>query len=126
VNLSSDLEAHGGLYVLHSHLNHACAPNSSARHLDQQTARARLTLVAKRAIAPGEELTITYVDPSMPVRARRAELAPWAFGPCMCERCVEEAGASDASGPGADSGEGGEEELFPDLAKELRAGLGVL
>src|SRR6267154_1036808 len=45
-----DLEAHGGLYKLHSHMNHSCNPNVSVRHLDQRTALSRITVIAKRDI----------------------------------------------------------------------------
>ena len=92
-------------------------PNVSVRHLEQRTALARITLVAKRAIKPGEELFVTYVNPEMGVGGRRRELEGWGFGECMCVRCVEEAkmeGEMDG---------GGEME---DLASELKAGLGVM
>jgi len=109
-----DLEAHGGLYTLHSHLNHSCIPNISVRHLDQRTALSRITIIAKRDIAVGEELVITYVDPSLGVRSRRSQLGAWGFGQCDCERCVEEDKEEK-------EGEDGED----DLARELTAGLGV-
>ena len=51
-----DLEGHGGLYILHSHLNHSCAPNVSVRHLHQSTNLSRVSLVAKRDIAVGQFL----------------------------------------------------------------------
>ena len=51
-----DLEAHGGLYTLHSHMNHNCNPNVSVRHIDQRTALSRITVIAKRDIAVGEDL----------------------------------------------------------------------
>ncbi|TFY54800.1 hypothetical protein EVG20_g9558, partial [Dentipellis fragilis] len=80
--MSLNLEAHGGLYTLHSHLNHACTPTVSVRHLDPRTALARISLLAKRAFAPGDELLVTYVDPSLGLRARRKELGAWGFGVC--------------------------------------------
>jgi hypothetical protein len=110
-----DLEAHGGLYTLHSHLNHSCDPNISVRHLDQRTALSRITVIAKREIAVGEELVITYVDPSLAVRERRSQLGAWGFGQCDCGRCTEEKEGN--------SGEGGEGE--DDLVREITAGLGV-
>lgn len=101
---------------MHSHLNHSCFPNASVRHLDQRTALSRITIVAKRNIAAGEELLITYVDPSLGVRKRRAQLGAWGFGECKCERCIEE-----------------EKELgtdktadMDDLERELKVGLGVM
>ena len=114
----ADLEAHGGLYVLHSHMNHSCAPSISVRHLDQRTALSRITSIARRPIAPGEELTITYVDPNLGVEQRRRQLLEWGFGVCRCGRCVAEEGAGTAASPGrADAA---------DLEMELKAGLGVM
>ncbi|THH13315.1 hypothetical protein EW146_g6893 [Bondarzewia mesenterica] len=88
--MSLNLEAHGGLYTLHSHLNHSCDPNISARHLDQRTALSRLTLLARRDINAGEELCVAYVDPSLGVKQRREQLGAWGFGVCQCERCIRE------------------------------------
>ena len=110
-----DLEAHGGLYTLHSHLNHSCDPNISVRHVDQRTALSRITVIAKRDIAVGEELVITYVDPSLGVRERRSQLGAWGFGQCDCGRCIEE----------EDKGENREGGGEDDLAREITAGLGV-
>ncbi|EPS98900.1 hypothetical protein FOMPIDRAFT_1024458 [Fomitopsis schrenkii] len=123
--MSLNQEAHGGLYVLHSHLNHSCEPNLSVRHLDQRSALARITVLARRAVPRGEELTITYVDPGLPVAQRRRRLLEWGFGPCECARCVREAeagaenGAGDGDAPGVDGGMAG-------LEAELKAGLGVV
>ena len=59
--------------------------------LTQSTVLPRLPcLVAKRAIAAGEELTMCYVDEGMDVRARRAELLDYGFE-CGCARCEREA-----------------------------------
>jgi hypothetical protein len=108
-----DLEAHGGLYTLHSHLNHNCRPNVSVRHLDQRASLSRIAIVAKRDIAVGEELLVTYVDPSLGVGRRRLQLGAWGFGECVCERCMEE------------EKEVGETSV-DDLERELKAGLGVM
>ena len=84
-----DMEAHGGLYMLHSHINHSCSPNISVRHI-MPTNIQRITIIARRAIKPGEELLATYVDPSGSVWKRRRELKEWGFGTCTCPRCLEE------------------------------------
>ncbi|KAF8262748.1 SET domain-containing protein [Lactarius quietus] len=113
--MSLNIEAHGGLYTLHSHLNHNCRPNVSVRHVDQRTSLSRIAIVAKRDIAVGEELLVTYVDPELGVRRRRIQLGAWGFGECMCERCIEEekeVGESDRD--------------VDDLERELKAGLGVM
>ncbi|KAJ7699349.1 hypothetical protein B0H17DRAFT_307442 [Mycena rosella] len=111
--MSLNLEAHGGLYTLHAHLNHACAPNVSVRHLDQRRALSRITVKALADIAPGQELLITYVDPAAGYGARRAQLEAWGFV-CQCVRCAEE--GRDWRPP----------EGLGDLESELKAGLGVM
>ncbi|KAI8996255.1 SET domain-containing protein [Trametes punicea] len=120
--MSLNLEAHGGLYVLHSHLNHSCAPNVSVRHLDQRTALSRITVLARRDIGPGEELTITYVNPELPLEQRRRQLMEWGFGKCMCERCVSE--ERERKAVSQEESEKVDEKA--DLEAELKAGLGVM
>ena len=75
-----DLEAHGGLYTLHSHMNHSWSINVSVWHLDQRTALSRITVIARCDIAVVEELVATYVDPSLGVCERRSQLVAWGFG----------------------------------------------
>ena len=118
----TDVETHGGIYTLHSHLNHSCTPNISVRHIDTRNALSRISLIAHRAINPGEELFVSYVNPEMGVKARRKELMEWGFGECRCKRCVEEAKnvknerEDGVSALGSDG----------DLERELKAGFGVL
>ncbi|KAF8824592.1 hypothetical protein HHX47_DHR8000115 [Lentinula edodes] len=127
--MSLNLEAHGGLYVLHSHLNHSCKPNISIRHLDQRTALSRITAISMRDIEPGEELFITYVNPTMSVEQRRDELEQWGFGRCECARCVKEE-REEIEAKSHVVGEGGDEDLLKfsqaDLERELKIGLGVM
>jgi SET domain-containing protein len=113
-----DLEAHGGLYVLHSHINHSCAPNLSIRHLDQRTTLSRITVIARRDIEAGEELFISYVNPELPLERRRQQLMEWGFGKCTCSRCVteEQDPARQILTKSA----------VDDLERELKAGLGVM
>ncbi|KAK0465228.1 SET domain-containing protein [Desarmillaria tabescens] len=122
--MSLNLESHGGLYLLHSHLNHSCDPNLSVRHLQQSSALARITIIAKRAILPDEELTITYVDPSLGVSQRRRALREWGFGDCTCSRCTEEAAA--VAEDDSQEKKGDENSLdMKDLEHELKEGLGL-
>jgi len=116
--MSLNLEAHGGLYRLHSHLNHSCTPNISVRHLDQRTALSRITVIAREEIDPGEELLITYTNPESNLRDRRRRLSEWGFGLCQCKRCVEEEEVSKDSDMNTQEAD--------DLADQLKAGLGVL
>lgn len=119
--ISLNVEAHGGLYRLHSHLNHSCSPNTSVRHLDQRNALSRITVVAKNDINPGDELLISYTDPSRNFRERRRRLAEWGFGLCQCERCLAEEEEARENG-----GAGGEDAEAANLADQLRAGLGLI
>lgn len=113
-----DLEAHGGLYTLHSHLNHSCMPNVSIRHFDQRTALSRITVIALKDIKAGDELVITYVNPELNVKARQLELEAWGFGTCQCPRCKKE-GKEYKGATKEPSG-------MDDLASELKASLGVV
>jgi hypothetical protein len=129
------VESHGGLYLLHSHLNHACDPSVSARHLDTAACLSRITILARRKIREGEELTVTYVNPEAGVRWRKRELLGWGID-CTCERCVrEEAELEKAEkeekengevGKSSGGGEAAAPESFPGLEEELKEGLGLL
>ncbi|ELU38533.1 SET domain-containing protein [Rhizoctonia solani AG-1 IA] len=132
-----DLESHGGLFPLHSHLNHACRPNVSIRHISSDGSTtsilhspnpSRITAIATSRIPAGEELVVSYVDPSLGLQARRRELRAWDFGVCKCERCLEEEKV-DSERPeshdskakvGDDGGKGPK-----DLEDEIRNFLGV-
>ncbi|KIM23922.1 hypothetical protein M408DRAFT_76772 [Serendipita vermifera MAFF 305830] len=98
-------ESHGGVYQLHSHVNHSCTPNVSVLHIDVPGTQgrppnapsftgtpnpSRLTIWAKRPITPGEELTASYVSPLLGVKERRRELRQWGIENCQCERCMKE------------------------------------
>ncbi|KAG8985918.1 SET domain-containing protein 5 [Tulasnella sp. 427] len=113
--MSLNLESHGALYRLHSHLNHSCSPNVSVQHPLLDTQPAKISVVAKRPIAAGEELTVTYVNPRNNLKKRRRELKEWGFGECRCERCLEEEKTKEAK-------EGDDED---DLEDELRGFLGL-
>lgn len=116
--MSLNLEAHGGLYVLHSHVNHSCTPNLSVRHLDQRTALSRITVIARRDIEAGEELFISYVNPELPLEGRRRQLLEWGFGTCKCPRCMME--EQDPTRKAVT------QSVPDDLENELKAGLGVM
>jgi len=77
------------LYGLPSMLNHSCDPSVDAAWTDGD---ATLVLTARRDVAAGEELRISYIDADASASARRETLRH-AYGfECGCERCVEEAG----------------------------------
>lgn len=87
-------EAQGGLYLVHSHLNHSCAPNVHVTHPPSRAGvrqAIKLMMIAKRPIKEGEELFITYQNPDLSLARRRLLLwREYMFGPCECERCKAE------------------------------------
>ncbi|WFD38228.1 uncharacterized protein MJAP1_001177 [Malassezia japonica] len=94
-----NMESHGGLYLVHSYLNHDCEPNLSIKHVPGRggiRAATRISAQAVRPIAPGDELLISYVDPKLPASRRRELLwRDYCFGPCACARCTAEQPAAD-------------------------------
>ncbi|BDA42304.1 probable SET and MYND domain-containing protein 5 [Coccomyxa sp. Obi] len=81
-------------YALQSCCNHSCAPNAHAfkrAHIDTDGSA---VVLAKRAIASGEEVCLSYIDEDAPYHERRAALADYGFV-CSCEKC-----AADAAAPG--------------------------
>jgi SET and MYND domain-containing protein len=72
-----------GVFPRAALINHSCAPNATAS-FEANTAYVR----ALRRIAPGEEVTVSYIDIGEPCAKRRAELRV-SFGfDCRCERCM--------------------------------------
>ena len=72
-------------YLAPSLLNHSCLPN-----LDISFPRgdSRLRLSAARAIAAGEQLTISYIDADAGHRPRQDALLGGYGFECKCEKCA--------------------------------------
>lgn len=87
--------------------------------MDQRTALARITVIAKNDIQVGEELVVTYVNPQASYRRRQTELRAWGFGDCTCPRCLEEVRTLKDE-------KNEDDEALDGLATELKAGLGVM
>jgi SET domain-containing protein len=67
-------------------LNHSCAFNTRVSPQKNLVTE----WVADREIAAGEELTVSYVDSSLPVAERRSILKHgWGFD-CNCPKCLKE------------------------------------
>lgn len=72
-----------------SMFNHSCEPSCKLRHpLGGSSGGRSLEFVAARAIAAGEQLTISYVDAALPREERRARLAESYYFDCACARCT--------------------------------------
>ncbi|KAI6083045.1 SET domain-containing protein [Hypoxylon rubiginosum] len=85
--------SHIGCYPEISRFNHDCRPNIHYR-INNMTH----TTVAARDIAPGEELTISYIELMLSREERRSRLRKWGFE-CSCSHCNvsdKEAAESDA------------------------------
>ncbi|GAC98554.1 hypothetical protein PHSY_006148 [Pseudozyma hubeiensis SY62] len=88
-----NMEKFGGLYSLHSFLNHSCSPNVEIRHVPQRgiLASMKIAALALRDIQPGEELVISYIDPTTRLGRRQLLLyRDYCFGPCTCSKCTAE------------------------------------
>jgi hypothetical protein len=82
----------------------------------------RLTVLTLRTIKGGEELTVSYIDPTLGVKERRRELRQWGIMSCTCERCVEEEKVAEEKGE-VEEGEVGKSAA--DLEGELRGAFGL-
>lgn len=73
-------------YALQSCINHSCDPNTHAMKSGEDEDGSAV-LLAKRGIAPGEEVTISYIDESLDFAERSAALQDYGFV-CGCRRCT--------------------------------------
>ncbi|OQR99049.1 set domain protein [Achlya hypogyna] len=78
------------LFPRFSMLNHSCAPNCGFTYVNETD----ITVFTTADVAPGEELTISYIERNAPVRARQAELRRRYNFTCACARCTTELAAT--------------------------------
>ncbi|CBQ71212.1 conserved hypothetical protein [Sporisorium reilianum SRZ2] len=91
-----NMEKFGGLYSLHSFLNHSCHPNVQIRHMPERgiLASMKVAAIALRPIAQNDELVISYIDPTTSLGRRQLLLyRDYCFGPCTCDKCSHELNA---------------------------------
>ncbi|KAF9877283.1 hypothetical protein CkaCkLH20_04983 [Colletotrichum karsti] len=82
------------VFVNTSRMNHDCRPNVDY-WFDPRTLTQRTTAI--RDIMPGEELTLSYIDPMQSRAARRERLhSTWGFH-CSCHHCMQSRLKTDAS-----------------------------
>ena len=74
------------LSVLMGWHNHDCSPNAQSTI----TPGGEVTLTALKDVKDGEELTISYVDPTQPLEERRKTLLAHYGFECKCMRCATE------------------------------------
>jgi len=73
-----------GLYIAGACVNHSCCPSAIVLY-DGHTQVFRAT----RDIAPGDEITISYIDLAQPTGVRRSRLQKGYFFQCECQWCLE-------------------------------------
>ncbi|KAG0246423.1 hypothetical protein B0O80DRAFT_386698 [Mortierella sp. GBAus27b] len=77
----------GGLYLLHSSLNHACVPNAIIDHPGAGT-NYGVSVRLARDIKRDEQLQITYCDPRWKRETRQQYLRTEYLFTCKCKRCT--------------------------------------
>lgn len=89
VRNSSGVEVGCALLPTASMFNHSCKPSCKFRAaLGGRRAGRSLEFIATRAIAAGEQITISYVDVTLPREARRARLKESYYFDCACACCA--------------------------------------
>ncbi|KAF8601577.1 hypothetical protein BDV93DRAFT_524753 [Ceratobasidium sp. AG-I] len=68
-------------------INHSCAPNCAVVFPKARKLPLQIEVVALRNIKPGEELTISYVDQSLPRALRRSMMREQYMFTCECPMC---------------------------------------
>ncbi|KAI8466324.1 MAG: hypothetical protein J3K34DRAFT_485005 [Monoraphidium minutum] len=112
-----------GLWPEFAMLNHCCAPNAINYPLHLAGGRPPMVVRAARAIAAGEEVTISYfgAEQLTPLAARRAALRA-AFGfDCGCTRCAGEAASWDSVGATVEAVAEATAEMRPAFERALAA-----
>lgn len=97
------------LFSTQAMLNHDCDPNAEIKYLNDTH---RLTLLATRDVAVGEEVCISYLDDCMlsnSKRRRREYLESNYLFYCNCKRCNSEDTDNESSCEETDDEEGNEE-----------------
>jgi hypothetical protein len=84
-------------YSLQACLNHSCVPNARAFKREQDK-NGNAVILAVGKIAPGEEITISYIsEDAQTVEERNEELRDYGFE-CGCEKCAAERLALELQG----------------------------
>ncbi|ORX62282.1 SET domain-containing protein [Hesseltinella vesiculosa] len=85
----------GGLYLIHSHINHNCTPNVSIDYSSVHRSQYKLMVRAIRAIPKGEQLCESYVNPRWNKETRQNYLSKSYLFDCQCQRCETDGPLTD-------------------------------
>ena len=75
-------------YALQSCINHSCSPNANSLKSNGDVDGSAV-ITARRALAAGEEITISYIEEDLTHSDRQQALRDYGFV-CKCERCRSE------------------------------------
>lgn len=96
LNGSSESYSGSACYLLSSLFNHSCEPNIE---MTWPANNSKIAMRAARSIDKGEELTIAYIDASLPLRQRQDRLL-FAYGfKCSCTLCEANSAEQDRPQP---------------------------
>jgi SET and MYND domain-containing protein len=76
-----------GLFEITNSINHSCRPNSMVVHCNTDHT---ISVVSKVEITHGTEITISYIDETLPKAERQAKLKEFYNFECKCVKCLEE------------------------------------
>ncbi|KAI8071035.1 hypothetical protein BC940DRAFT_317419 [Gongronella butleri] len=85
----------GGLYMIHSHINHNCHPNVAIEYNPTARSQYKLMVRAIRDIAKDEQLFESYVNPRWDKETRQNYLAKSYLFDCKCDRCETDGPLTD-------------------------------
>ncbi|SAM09195.1 hypothetical protein [Absidia glauca] len=85
----------GGMYLVHSHINHNCTPNVSIDYPSTQQTQYKLMVRAIRDIKKDEQLFESYVNPRWNKETRQNYLSKSYMFDCKCERCETDGPLTD-------------------------------
>jgi len=73
-----------GMFLIANSTNHSCSPNVAST---SSTNNYHVTMIAKKNIKKGEELTISYINEQMSFSDRQEKLKQMYLFECKCEKC---------------------------------------
>ena len=80
-------------YAVQSCINHSCQPNAQASRCEDSP-NTFAVIVAKEDISVGDEITISYIDESLPYDGRQEALQDYGFV-CQCPLCQQQESQKD-------------------------------
>ncbi|KAA1469842.1 SET domain-containing protein [Dentipellis sp. KUC8613] len=80
--------AHGIFPLASRFFNHSCVPNAAAKYIMKVGEPVTMAVIALRNISAGEEVSIPYLDPALPLADRQRDLQMSYGFSCRCALCA--------------------------------------